>query len=91
MRTIPTLLVSGVLLLGGLATASPTKGEQTLTLDLSSIPGGSTYFIKCSRSHSLTDCGLVSLWQQSNEVGGLQTTTFAYGGRIRQPDTALLP
>lgn len=88
-------LVATMLVLAGAATsgfAVAGKGEEAFTLDLSVIPGGSTYFLKCSKSASLTDCGLVSLWEQTNGHPGLQTNLFAYGNPPRpvDPDFSLL-
>lgn len=90
MRMTTMLIVSGILLMSGLVAAAPVTGEEALTLDLTSIPNGSMYYLKCSRSHSITDCGLVSLWEQTNGMPGLQTSIFAYGGHPRDPDAHLL-
>lgn len=84
------LTLAALILLSGIALAGPTTGEETLALDLTSIPGGSTYFLKCSRSRDIANCGLVSIWQQTNGIVGLQTTKFSFGGKPRQADSPLL-
>lgn len=84
-----TIIATALVLLGvsGFAAA----GEEALTLDLSVLPGGSTYFLKCSRGADLANCGLVSIWEQTNGHPGLQTSIFAYGGRPVDPDFSILP
>ena len=74
----------------GFAHAAPPRGDEDYTIDLSVIPGGPTLYLKCSRGDTLTDCGLVSIWQQSNGVPGLQTVTKMYGGAPKPQDTPLL-
>ena len=92
LTIVATLLVLAGVAASGFAAAG-NKGEEALTLDLSVIPGGSMYFLKCSKSASLTDCGLISLWEQTNGHPGLQTNLFAYGNPPRpvDPDYAILP
>lgn len=90
MRPIMIILTAAALLFSGVAIAAPETGSQTATIDLSAIPGGPTIFLKCSRSDSLTNCGLVSIWQQSNGVPGLQITPVHYGGVQKPMDTPLL-
>ncbi|HET6405482.1 MAG TPA: hypothetical protein VFH78_12620 [Candidatus Thermoplasmatota archaeon] len=85
-------LLAGLLLLPGLAVAGPPQGDETTSLDLSAI-GGPVIFLQCSRAEatSLTDnCGLVSIWIQSNGVPGLQTIQKPYGGVQRPRDTPVL-
>lgn len=85
-------LATALLLLGtGLATAGPLdpKGEEVLPLDLSSA-GGPTLFLKCSRTASFTDCGIISVWQQTNPLAGLQTSIYTYYGTPYHQDDNLL-
>lgn len=85
------ILVAGLLLLSSFASAGKTGGEEFLALDLSALPDGGTYFIHCS-NHKATgpmDCGFVSLWQQANELDGLQTSV-AFLGKQWDPDARLL-
>lgn len=74
----------------GLAAAIPPQGDEDFALDLSVLPGGPVLYLKCSRGHTLTDCGLVSIWQQSNDVPGLQMIQKPYGGTQRPRDTPIL-
>ena len=83
------IITTAIVGLSGLATAGPV-GEESFTLDLSSIPGGSTIFLKCSKSKDLTNCGIPSLWEQTNGMAGLQSSAFAYGGLPRPADEKLL-
>lgn len=90
---LSTALVASTLILSafaGLAIASPPPGDEDYTLDLSVLPGGPTLYLKCSRGDTLTDCGVISIWQQSNGVPGLQTIQKPYGGSARPRDTPLL-
>lgn len=88
-------LVASMLVLAGISSfaAARPAGEEAFTLDLSVIPGGSTYFLKCSKSTTLANCGLVTVWQQTNGHPGLQTGVFAYGKPPRpvNPDYSILP
>jgi len=85
------LLAAGLLLAPTLVTAAKTDGEEFLALDLSALPDGGTYFLKCSNPHSkgTGDCGFLSLWQQSNDVRGLQSGVLLMG-RAHEPDSYLL-
>jgi hypothetical protein len=94
MRPIPLLLVS-ILIAVPLAQATPKSGEEALALDLSSLPGGVTLFLKCNgwlpgREHAWTNCGTVGLWEQTNPVPGLQTSIFSMDGKPWEPDARLL-
>lgn len=100
MRLVYLLVAALLLGLPNLAVAGKTQGEEALALDLSAIPGGPTLFVKCgswtaskSSEHTWQNCGALSLWQQSNLVGGLQSNVFPYGTPMRpwDPDTPLLP
>ena len=85
-------LIATVLVLAGLGGAGlATAGEEAFSLDLRVLPGGSLYFVKCSRSASLADCGLISLWEQTNGHPGLQSTIYSTGNRAVEPDFELLP
>lgn len=86
------IYVATVLVLLGMTglTHAGAAGDQALTIDLSVVPGGSTYFLKCSRSNTLANCGLVSLWEQTNGHPELQAGVFVYGGRPIDPDLKLL-
>ena len=88
---LPYILVTTALILGsGVAIAGPPPGEPAIPIDLTPA-GGPLLFLKCSRSgDDLTDCGLVSLWQQSNGAPGLQTIQMPFGGQARPRDTLLL-
>lgn len=93
MRLKTATILAGTLLLSSLATladAAPPAGDEDYTLDLTALPRGPTIYLKCSRGDTLTDCGIVSVWQQSNNVPGLQTIPMPYGGVVRPSDTPLL-
>lgn len=82
------LAIAAVLLgVTGIATAG--AGEEAATIDLSAAQGG-TYFVKCSKGRDLTNCGLLSLWQQTNPVPGLQSSVLSSGDRPYDPDGKLL-
>lgn len=100
MRLSYYLVAAALLAAPSFAIAGKTAGEEAVALDLSAIPGGPTLYLKCnawtsskSSDHSWTNCGTVGIWQQSNLVGGLQTTMFPYGTPMRpwDPDTPILP
>lgn len=89
------LLIAGVLLAAPLVQAAPKTGEEALAIDLSSLPGGVTLFLKCNawapgRDHTMTSCGTVSLWQQANPLPGLQSSIYSHGGKPWEPDAKLL-
>lgn len=90
-----TIVASLVLVLAGISSfaAARPQGEEAFTLDLRSVPGGSLYFLKCSKSTTLANCGLISLWEQTNGHAGLQSGVFAYGSPPRpvDPDYSILP
>lgn len=86
------ILVTGLLLLPSLATAGKESDEEFLALDLSALPEGSEYFLKCSNTamKSTLECGIVSVWEQTNAFGGLQTSFASLHGKAWDPDTRLL-
>lgn len=91
MRLPYIIITTALLLFSGVAIAGPPPGEPAIPIDLTVIPGGPLLFLKCSRSgDDLTNCGLVSLWQQSNGAPGLQTIQMPFGGQARPRDTLLL-
>lgn len=83
------IIATAILGLSGLSHAAPV-GEESATIDLSAIPAGSTYFLKCSRSKDPSNCGVPSLYEQTNGMPGLQSSVFAYGGVPRPADERLL-
>lgn len=93
MRLTTSAFIAGTLLFGliaGPAHAGPPQGDEDGVLDLSAIPGGPTLYLKCSRGDLTNDCGVISIWQQSNGVPGLQIAPKPYGGQQRPRDTPLL-
>lgn len=88
----PITIATVLILVGtGLAAAGPVdpKGEEVLPIDLSSA-GGPTLFLKCSRNPSFTDCGIISIWQQTNPIPGLQTSVQTMYATPYHPDDNLL-
>lgn len=89
MRLVYALVTLTLLCLAGFAQAG-VNGEEAFVLDLTAIPGGKMLYIKCSNGRTLTDCGFASLWEQTNDLPGLQTGVFNYGGRAWERDHHLL-
>lgn len=90
MRIVPLAILLVLLGAAGVVTARP-EGDEAHQIDLSAVPGGPILFIKCSSGGNLAkDCGVVSLWQQTNGRERLQSTIFAFGGRHHEPDAKLL-
>lgn len=93
MRSI--LVASALLLVGlsGAAVAGP-GGDEAYTLDLTAIPGGPMLYLKCSNPAAAStlgkDCGLLSIWQQTNAAERLQSTTFSFAGKPHPSDEKLL-
>lgn len=85
------ILIAALLLLPSLATASKQQGEEFLALDLTALPNGAIYFLKCSNYEMKgpAECGFTSVWQQSNSVRGLQSSILT-NGKAWEPDTRLL-
>lgn len=85
-----TLVAAALALLGpGLVAAAPA-GEEAFEIDLSSLPRGGIYYIKCSNGTNLAQCGIASLWEQANEAPRLQTERVVFHGALMQPDHKLL-
>lgn len=88
-------VATALLLVGlpGLATAGP-GGDEAFTLDLSAIPGGPKLYVMCSNPGTTellsADCGVISIWQQTNGAGRLQSAIFSYGGHPHPADEMLL-
>lgn len=82
-----TLYALALLGVTGIAAAGGND-ESAQTLDLSAVNGG-TYFVKCENGRDIRQCASPSLWQDSNPVGGLQTSKLASNGRY-DPDSHLL-
>ncbi|HUR68411.1 MAG TPA: hypothetical protein VM370_04135 [Candidatus Thermoplasmatota archaeon] len=90
MRIVHLLTAAALLAVALPGVALAGKDDPlTIPLDLSAA-GGPTLWLRCQGSDVAT-CGMVSLWQQTNKVPGLQTSVFAYGGKPWDPDTRLLP
>lgn len=88
-------VATALLLIGlpGLAMAGP-GGDEAFTLDLTAIPGGPKLYLKCSTpgvTELLSpDCGVLSVWQQTNAADRLQSSIFSFGGRPHPADQNLL-
>lgn len=86
------LLVAALLLAPAVVSAgNKTGGEEFYAIDLTALPDGAMYFLKCSNPEAkgATDCGFLSLWEQTNDVRGLQTSVLTQG-RAWEPDTLVL-
>lgn len=92
MRLTALVLASTTLTivtLSGFATAN-SGGEELLRLDLQPA-GGSVYYLGCvTGSKNALDCGILSIWEQTNEKDGLQTSVVDYGDQQVKPDQNLL-
>lgn len=94
MRLTPLIATATVLslaILAGSATAgSGRSGEEILALDLTPA-GGDIYFLGCSTGlKDFRMCGLLTLWQQTNNVDGLQVGNYGTG-KDYGPDSKLTP
>jgi len=91
MRSI--LVASALLLVGvsGVALAGP-GGDEAFTLDLTAIPGGPMLYLKCSNTGATLgkDCGMISIWQQTNGAERLQSNIFSFAGKPHPSDEKLL-
>jgi hypothetical protein len=81
--------ILAILFLVGVPTVAVAGEPATIPIDLSAA-GGPTMWLRCS-GDSVQNCGIASLWLQTNGVKGLQTSIFAHGGRPWEPDTKLTP
>lgn len=92
MKLLP--IVATVALLGtvGLALAAPagTPDDSAFTVDLLASQGHS-YFIYCSNgSKAITACPSPSLWENANDLDGLQRGNYWTGPTKHEPDQRLL-
>lgn len=86
MKTM-TLATAALLAMSGLALAG--EDESAVTIDLSNASKDvHTYHIKCQYGgKDPTSCGTPSVWENTNGVRGLQTSTSMTGIK---PDTRLM-
>ena len=91
MRLFPKIVVASALLAMAFAPSLAIAGGEpaTIPIDLSAA-GGPQLWLRCT-GESVDDCGIASLWLQSNGVKELQTTIFFHGGKPWDPDTKLTP
>lgn len=89
MRLSYLLVAATLLAVSTVTVSASTKGEQTLTLDLTALPEGQMYYLKCHAFGSLP-CVSVSLWTQTNELKGLQTGIYGGNGKAYEADRPLL-
>lgn len=73
------------------AIASATiPDDSAFTLDLTAA-GKGVYYVKCmNNSKDIASCPSPSLWEESNPVPGLQSTTFTSSGKVYVPDNELV-
>lgn len=88
MYPIAALALIGMM---GVVPAEPAAApdESTHTLPFESALG-TTYFIKCKSGKTIVDCKGPSLWEQSNDFPGLQTTGRLVGAQPLPADTLIL-
>lgn len=77
MRTLSLVALLALLGSSGLVLATPAGGsdESAFHLDLRSAKAG-VYYIKCENGRNLGNCAWPSLWQDSNDVDGLQSWVY---------------
>lgn len=80
MRLVHLLLI-GMLLAPTALSMGKKEGEEFMQIDLTALPQGGLYFLRCSEpdASGVTDCGFLSLWEQTNGVRGLQTSKINHG------------
>ncbi|MFA5862248.1 MAG: hypothetical protein WDA16_11200 [Candidatus Thermoplasmatota archaeon] len=92
MKTIIPIAVASLLLVGmsGMAIANPPDDpESAFVLDLTPA-GGHSYHIHCPHNAALSNCGMPSLWENTNGFHGLQTRAQPVSFGMAQPDSELL-
>lgn len=92
MKIVISIAIASLLILGtsGMAVANPPDDpESAFVLDLTPA-GGHSYHIHCPHNAALSNCGMPSLWENTNGIFGLQTRTEMTPYGFASPDSELL-
>lgn len=73
-----TLAAAAFVALSGFAIAG--EDESAITIDLGASKDANSYFLKCRYGgKDLSSCSGISIWENTNGVRGLQTSTSMTG------------